>query len=404
MTTQKIKKSGCVQCGNNPTSHLNAWIDSTIFVLTNPFSQTFFQTRLGRTIIESTDVLFEHFCELLALAGIIHFDTNVSCITIGRARILHEEMSVRGGVMETALIFGRSIDIYRITFASGRKIFFSGLPRLDAVESASAGWMDDKANLKLRLEKAGVAVSKGGSAKSWWSAKRYFKEIDGPVIVKPRLGSRGRHTTTHITTLSDLKRAYRTAKKMCHFVIVEEHLVGSVYRATLIGGRLAGVLAGDPPRITGDGVHTIAELIALKNTHRDTRVSEVTISDTLSIFLTRLNYTLATVLESGHIIDLSEKIGLSYGGNAREVTPYVHSKLRTQLEYATSVVNDSILGFDFITTDVSADPDTIKWGIIECNAMPFIDLHIDPLEGESVNVAKILLDHIEAGLNIPAVK
>ncbi len=129
-------------------------------------------------------------------------------------------------------------------------------------------------------------------------------------------------------------------------------------------------------------------------------MAEVKYTPELNIFLQRLDYTLDTVLVAETTIDLSEKIGLSYGGNAREVTPSVHPKLRQELERAAKAINDPFLGFDFITTDVSADPDTIKWGIIECNTVPFINLHHDPLEGTPINVAKMVLDYFEKKVSL----
>ena len=91
----------------------------------------------------------------------------------------------------------------------------------------------------------------------WFNMKRAFEKMQKPVIVKPRLGSRGRHTTTHIYTEKELYNAVKIAKKLCHYVIIEEHLKGSVYRATAIDGKVVGILAGDQPKITGDGVSTI---------------------------------------------------------------------------------------------------------------------------------------------------
>ncbi len=64
------------------------------------------------------------------------------------------------------------------------------------------------------------------------------------------------------------------------------------------------------------------------------------------------------------------------------------------LEKAARVVDDPVLGFDFISLDITRDPDTVRWGIIECNAMPFINLHHDPLEGKPVNVAGLLWDYV----------
>ena len=85
------------------------------------------------------------------------------------------------------------------------------------------------------------------------------------MIVKPRAGSRGRHTTTYVTTEAELKTAFRIAKKLCYWVMVEEQLMGPVYRGTVINFQTVGVLRGDCPFVEGDGVQTVAELVAGKN-------------------------------------------------------------------------------------------------------------------------------------------
>jgi cyanophycin synthetase len=162
----------------------------------------------------------------------------------------------------------------------------------------------------------------------------------------------------------------------------------------MVGGKLAGVLTGEPPRITGDGVHTITELVKIKNDTRPARVGETMIRDITHPYLARLGYTVDSILPMGTTIDMTEKIGLSYGGVSREDTPHVHPKLRAELERAAAVVDDPIHGFDFISPDISVDPDTVRWGIIECNSVPFINLHHDPLVGTPVNVAGILFDDL----------
>jgi len=394
MSETVSKKQACIYCGNNPVSHFGAWFDSTFLLLTGPLFYRIFTLPGGRALTRYASWIIDGMWNVLVYANIVTFSDDVSVIPSDRGKVLYEEAIARGWKMETAVIFGRAMDTYRLTFSNGKVISFSGLPRFDAFLQATASWIDDKALMKQRLGCADISVSEGKSFGSLVEAQKYFKSQSHPVIVKPRVGSRGRHTTTKISELNDFTSAFRSAKQICHFVIVEEHLEGSVYRATMIDGKLAGVLAGDPPRVVGDGVHTISELIAIKNQHRHERVGEVKVTDMTHSFLKRRGYALHDVLLQGVTIDLREKIGLSYGGNAREVTHTTHPKLRSELERAARVVDDPIIGFDFITPDVSVDPGTVRWGIIECNALPFINLHHDPLEGEPVNVAGILLDYV----------
>lgn len=366
----------------------------------NPLTQRFLGTYVGQALFGVTNSILKGSVFVFSCIGIIRYDADSSCITSDRGKVLADEAEARGWKMEVMHVFGVVTDAYRMIFPNGKKFYFSGLPRVGSVADVTAGWIDDKALLKLRLSKEGVSVSRGASFVSLNEAERYFNTLTKPVIVKPRLGSRGRHTTTWLTDVDDFKKAFMISKQLGRAVIVEEHLIGSVYRATVVDGVLSGVLAGDPPRVTGDGEHTISELIVLKNKHRDGRVSAVQVTPGLETFLKRQNLTLQTILARGTTIDLSEKIGLSYGGKSREVTPDVHPKLRAELERAAQIVDDPLLGFDFITTNVSADPDTVRWGIIECNSVPFINLHHDPLEGEPINVAKLVLDYLERELAV----
>ncbi len=397
-TPSAHKKITCLHCGNNPTPHSASWIDSTIAHTLNPFFVFVSSSRTGHALLLVSEYILDRSWDVLVSLSIIQFSGDPNHPPTSRGKVVYDEAIARGWKMETAIIFSRPVDVYRIIFPSGKKLAFSGLPRLSIDDTASSSWIDDKALLKKHLHAEGIPVSIGKSFDNVRKAERYFETALKPVITKPRLGSRGRHTTTFINTSEDFRKAFLIAQQLGPHVVVEEHLIGSVYRATMIDRKLAGVLAGDPPRVTGDAVHTVLELIDMKNDTRDERVSAFVPSGLTEGFLNRQGFSLGDVLEEGVTIDLTEKIGLSYGGKSREVTPYTHPKLQAELERAAQIVDDPILGFDFITTDVSADPDTVRWGIIECNALPFINLHHDPLEGEPVNVAGIFLDYIEKNL------
>lgn len=213
-----------------------------------------------------------------------------------------------------------------------------------------------------------------------------------PVIVKPRRGSRGRHTTTRIETLEELRTAYDLAREIAREVVIEEHFFGSVCRATVVGGKLVGFFRADPPQVVGDGVHTIGELIIEKNRTRHERLGEVLITDDLISFIARAGYSLTDVLPRDVVLDLSAKTGRFYGGHTREMLPEVHLKMHEIFAKAAGVTRAPVAGFDLIINNPENDPDTERWGIIECNSLPFIDLHFYALHGEPIDVAKHIWD------------
>ena len=51
-----------------------------------------------------------------------------------------------------------------------------------------------------------------------------------------------------------------------------------------------------------------------------------------------------------------------------------------------------VAGFDSIIPDPTQPADSQHWGIIECNTLPFIDLHYYALEGKPQNIAGMIWD------------
>ena len=73
------------------------------------------------------------------------------------------------------------------------------------------------------------------------------------------------HTMIHINTEEGLMVGFKKAKKLSPLVVIEEELRGYLFRGTLIGGKLVGVVKRDQPEVKGDGVHTLHELLDEEN-------------------------------------------------------------------------------------------------------------------------------------------
>lgn len=389
-------KETCRYCGNNPVPHFVTWVNESMMILFTPLNYIASNRYVHAVLGNLLNGLFKLYLRIAERLGWVTYNQDITAVANSpRATVLWAEANERGIPMESVKFFGKEVDYYRVKLPTG-PLYFRGLPRPDSADKRALLWMDDKAILKEFFSRAGIPVPRGGSFSTYAPLAASFRYLPKPVIIKPRLGSRGRHTTTFIYTEEQLKKAFRVAKQLCHWVVMEEHLVGAVYRGTVIGGKLAGVLGGDPPRVSGDGALTIRELIEKKNNERPEGAGEVKIHDGLIEFLERNHYTLDTVLEAGTMIDLTEKIGVSYGGTSFEVTDTTHPDIKTALERAAEVVNDPILGFDFIIADITKSPDSQKWGIIECNAIPFINLHHHPQYGTPRNVAGNVWDLFKA--------
>ncbi len=394
---QYLRRARCPYCGNNPVSHQLTWVSTRIELMlgSNVGEAT---ARWERRAARLAQYTLSGLIALLRILGIVRLSERNDDGYSGRGRVLLEEAQRRGYKAETLLFLGQKTDAYRVE-ARGKTLYYSGFPRPLYTESGADKWLDDKALLKTRLASAGIPVPEGGVFSRYDDLAHFFERLGRTLIVKPRLGSRGRHTTTHISSIEDLAFAFNLAKQLCPDVVAEEHLMGSVYRGTVIDGKLVGVLRGDPPRVVGNGRYTIEELVGIKNASKHPKVAEVTLGPIHDAFLARLGLSRMSVPQFGEVVDLLEKIGISYGGLAAVDIGKTHPKTKRVLETAARAVDDPFIGFDFITSDIAADPSCVRWGIIEANSLPFIDLHHFPLEGEPINVAASVWDYVEHNLD-----
>lgn len=380
----------CLYCGNNPIPHTVHKFYESIDIAFGPIRRWLSASWLGRLGDRFGNLVGLGFFKILYSLGLVQINTSIEEIKYDRARVLWEEAQRRGLPMEEIRPFNRSIDLYR-TRVNNRDFWFMNLPRKEHVATSNLTWVDDKWLLKKKLREVALPIAAGGAFISLSAAKRMFDQLEKPVIVKPRAGSRGRHTTTLIYTPEDFKQAFKIAKQLCSWVMVEEHLFGDVQRGTVIGGKLIGVLGGSSPKVTGDGVSTIATLIKKVDAVRPTGVKEI---QTNPYFMQRQGLTMESILPAGQTVYLSEKIGVNYGGTSFDATPYAHTDTKQMLEAAGKALNVSIVGFDFIVPDIRKSYKEQKSGIIEANGAPFINLHHDPLYGSPINAAKAVWDLI----------
>lgn len=384
-------KSSCSACGTSPVNHRVARFFNIVDeVIEKTIKKFFLSLRLPYENI-LVDQTFVWLTQIFYILGLVRYSSDNKKALSGRSELIWEEALRREIPMEQIVFCGKHIEQYR-AYLNGRWFYFTSLPIPPWLPQKDYDWADDKLVFADWAETAELPVPKVRLVTSWESAQDAFNELAKPVIIKPRLGSRGRHTTTNISTLSDLRTAYNLACEIARELVIEEHLFGSVCRATVIDGKLVGFFSANPPKIHGDGSHTVSELIAEKNKTRDELLGAVEITEDLTSFIARRGYTLDSVLSEGVSLDLSAKTGRFYGGHTKEMLPDIHPKMHAIFEKAGALINAPVIGIDLITVDPTIDPDTVRWGIIECNSLPFIDLHYYAYEGERIDLAKNVWD------------
>jgi hypothetical protein len=393
-------KKLCVECGKNQVPHFLYWYFESLNILFGPIRRFFLKLKFfeGVKKILKAVGFSDRLLGLAKALGIIRFSADINQCKVLRAKVLWAEAKVRGINMQELLLLGKPFDTYiadsNQLSANQQRLIFSGLPRPVNYNNSALDWMDDKWLLKQKFISENLPVPLGGSVLTFKQAVKIFNQIKKPVIVKPRAGSRGRHTSIFVNTPEQLKVAVASAKKLCAWVMVEEQLLGPIYRATVINFELCGVLRGDQPQVVGDGQQTIGELAEQKNRQLSLPVKPIVLDSYTERFVNLQGLSLNSVLPVGQVINLSEKIGVNYGGSSKEELELCHPDTRALFVRAAKVLKEPIVGFDFIIPEITQTCKTQKCGFIEANSLPFINLHHAPLLGEPQNVAKKVWDMV----------
>ncbi len=218
-----------------------------------------------------------------------------------------------------------------------------------------------------------------------------------PLVVKPSRGEKGEHITMGISTLAELQSAVTQVLSHASLeegALIEETCKGDEFRILATKEKVLGIVKRVPANVTGDGKHTIAELITIKNSDplrsSDPSAPRVTIhvDEKMVKFMTKNKYSLDTVIESGQQIFLRQNSNISTGGDSYDFTESAHPSVN---ELAVKIVNAipgvEIVGIDFMTEDITKPQDSNSYAVLELNGSPGIYLHHFPYSGTSRNCA-----------------
>ncbi len=312
-----------------------------------------------------------------------------------RTKCLWEEATRRGITMYEFRLFHLPTESFFAEWDGATRAFDS-LPRPIGSDSSSLAWMDDKGVMRKKFIAAGLPVARGGVARSVAQAMRLFDTLSPPLITKPSQGSRSRHTTIHITTKDELLRGFLSAKKLSPWVVIEEELEGDVHRGTLVGRKLVAVMRREQPQVVGDGKSTVRQLTVQENARPQRRgpiFHEIPMGADAESELQRQHLTWDSVPAQGQVVALHQKVGRSTGASTTDMTDATHPDIVAMLEQIAATLDDPLIGVDFMVKDVSLPWATQgRCGVIECNSLPFIDIHHYPLRGSVRNVAGALWD------------
>jgi cyanophycin synthetase len=280
----------------------------------------------------------------------------------------------------------------------GKNLRYAQSAVTDATSVIGTDLVGDKNLTKQRLEKFSIPVPFGETVRAEAEAVKAFGEIGAPVVVKPLDGRQGKGVSLNLKTADDVITAFHTAREFSSKVLIEEQFEGKNYRVLVVGGKMVAASERLPCNVTGDGQHSISELIEIENKNplrgegHEKPLTKIKLTPILTASIENNGWKLTDIPGNGEQVMLCGGMNLSTGGTAKDVTDEVHQSVKTLCERAARIVNLDICGVDLVLEDISAPVPKTKGGIIEINTAPGLRMHRFPSEGKPRDVGGAIIE------------
>lgn len=258
--------------------------------------------------------------------------------------------------------------------------------------------MENKVVTKKLLAEQGIPVPLGDEFASYDEAAAKIAPYVGKgVVIKPKSTNYGLGICIFDQggDQKDLLEAVEIAFEHDHTVIIEAFIPGQEYRFLVIDGKVAAVLERVPANVTGDGVHTIAELVDIKNDHPfrgygyTAPLKKIELDEQTGLYLKQQSLDFCDVLPKGKTVYLRGNSNISTGGDSIDRTDAMPQGFKDIAVQAAAAVNAVFCGVDIIIKDYR-DADS-PFGIIELNFNPSTDMHAYPSQGKERRTGKYIL-------------
>ncbi|ROZ10787.1 bifunctional glutamate--cysteine ligase GshA/glutathione synthetase GshB [Enterococcus hirae] len=262
--------------------------------------------------------------------------------------------------------------------------------------------MENKVVTKDILRKHNIKVPKGEEYNSLEEAISEAKDyINKPIVIKPKSTNFGIGISIFPEGASedDIVKGLEIAFKYDNTVLLEEFITGKEYRFMVINDKVVGILHRVPANVTGDSIHSIRELVDIKNQSPlrgkgyKTPLEKINLDENAELFLKQRNLDFDFVPSKGEIVYLRENSNISTGGDSIDYTDDIPDRFKQIAIASAKSVGANICGGDMMIDDYRDE--NSQYAIIEVNFNPAIHIHCYPYQGVERNIAKEILELLE---------
>jgi cyanophycin synthetase len=316
-------------------------------------------------------------------------------------RCLVEELLRRN--IEVTLI-SKAFELVEATWGDKRELLVDVDSSL--IASPAATIANNKAITKKLLIAAGINTTHGQEFESSniAGALECFDRLNGPVVVKPSIGTGGDEVHINLESQAEVSLAMESIE--AHLpgsaCLLEEFYEGNEYRIFITRRGDFAALYREPAYVVGDGQHTLFELARRETARRKNPdvvcLAPVIMNHIAESFLNKQGLGFSYVPKAAEKVYVRPNSNVGTGGVCHDFTDKIHPSVigicRKVLE---SFPGLPYAGIDFMCRDASLEQSYQSYRIIEVNPLPSLGIHMTPAMGKERNVAGMLVEMMFPG-------
>ncbi|MCX6704255.1 MAG: ATP-grasp domain-containing protein [Candidatus Woesebacteria bacterium] len=238
------------------------------------------------------------------------------------------------------------------------------------------------------LTSAGIPTPAGILTDNWDDVLQSINtgKIGFPLVAKPDISSLGKFVAAKIDDLGELKSVFERVKNRFKSVLIEEYVGGEDYRFLVLDRKVLAVAHRILPFVTADGRTKISGLIAKYN---KARIERLKLGYEVERVLGKQGYSYNSVPAKGTKVLLRRNSNAHTGGIVENPRGAVHPKYFDIAIKATKSLGLRFCGVDIISEDITSGKS--RYFVIELNADPGYDLHLETVKGIKYDATKDIL-------------
>lgn len=296
-------------------------------------------------------------------------------------------------------ILDASDQMIRLSIGDHQEVIKNG--NMTSRDTTISHWvMENKVVTKELLSEKGLRVPLGSRYNTLSTALQDFQIYKShPIVVKPKSTNYGLGISIleENEEIEEYQKALKYAFNEAQEVLIEEYVSGTEYRFFVIEDQVVAILQRDPANVVGDGVHTIEELIEIKNKDpnrgKQAPLKTIVLDEPSRLHLIEKNMTPISIPKKDEKVYLRSNSNISTGGDSIgfPLKKYInYEKVAVQ---AAKAMGAKICGVDIIIEDIEKEA---NYCIIEANYNPMMIMHAFPYEGEAAPIARNILEYLFA--------